>query len=202
MQIVLATRNRGKLRELKKMLQTADPTIQVLGLDSFPHIGPIEEPGATFVENAVHKASTVCQSTGLPSLADDSGLEVDALEGRPGVYSARFSGPGATDAENNRKLLSAMQEVPRESRTGRFRCVLSACLPGGRHLTVEGIWEGWIAGEPRGTNGFGYDPLFVDQATGRTAAEMPEAEKNAGSHRARALQRFVRAWPAFVRDGR
>ncbi|MCF8108394.1 MAG: XTP/dITP diphosphatase [Desulfohalobiaceae bacterium] len=200
MQIVLATRNRGKLRELSRLLQTADVNIQVLGLDSYPHIGAIEEPGSTFAENAVHKASTVCQSTGLPSLADDSGLEADALEGGPGVYSARFSGPGATDAENNRKLLSALQGVPRESRTARFRCVLSACLPGGRHLTVEGSWEGWIACEPRGANGFGYDPLFVDQASGRTAAELSEAEKNARSHRTRALQRFVRAWPAFVRD--
>ncbi len=199
MKIVLATRNRGKLRELNTLLQTADPDCQVLGLESFPEIGAIEETGRTFAENAVHKASTVCQSTGLPALADDSGLEVDALGGRPGVYSARFSGSGATDADNNSKLLAEMRELPRERRSGRFRCVLSACLPNGEQLTVEGAWEGWIACEPRGTNGFGYDPLFVDQATGLTAAEMSEQEKNARSHRARALHRFVRAWPAFIR---
>ena len=200
MEIVLATQNKGKIRELNGLLRPMNQGFMVIGLSSFPEIGPIAEPGRTFAENALHKAFTVCQSTGLPALADDSGLEVDALGGRPGVYSARFSGPEATDADNNSKLLLEMRGVPEKQRSARFRCVLAACLPGGGQLSAEGIWEGWIALKARGSNGFGYDPLFVDAQTGLTAAQMTAEEKNARSHRALALRGFLRDWPAFARQ--
>ncbi|MGE4299441.1 MAG: XTP/dITP diphosphatase [Desulfovibrionaceae bacterium] len=193
--IVLATRNKGKIAELSAMLSGFGLT--VLGLDAFPQVGEIEETGATFADNALLKARAVCRLTGLTAVADDSGLEVDALDGAPGVYSARYAGPDATDAANNAKLLHALAGTPDPARTARFRCVMAVCAPGGATLTTDGAWEGTIARAPKGQGGFGYDPVFVDAASGSHAAELSREEKNSRSHRGHALRRLLEAWPAF-----
>ncbi len=198
MHIVLATSNKGKIKEFKDLLQSKDPGLHVLGLNDFPDLGPLQEPGQTFYTNALAKAQAVCDHTGLIALADDSGLEVDALNGAPGVYSARYSGENATDEDNNAKLLQALNGVPPEERRARFKCVLIACTPGGEHITAQGTWEGRIAEHPRGRHGFGYDPVFVDLDSGRTAAEMEREEKSARSHRGRALRELIRLWPDFA----
>lgn len=200
MQLAVATTNQGKLEEIRAALTELTPDLEVLGLDRFPHIGPIDEPGETFEENALHKAKTVARHTGLVSLADDSGLEVDALNGAPGVYSARFSGEGALDAANNAKLLRLLEAVPLEERTARFRCVLAVFAPSGKHFLCQGSWEGRIAFSPAGESGFGYDPVFIDAESGLTAAQMDRSAKNARSHRGRALQRFSSLWPEFVHN--
>jgi XTP/dITP diphosphohydrolase len=197
--IVLATRNAGKIRELNDMLHGTGVT--VVGLDAYPEIGEIEETGVTFEENALLKARTVAELTGRIAVADDSGLEVDALDGAPGVYSARYSakdGVPATDARNNEKLLAALAHVPDAQRTARFRSVIAACAPDGRHITAAGAWEGRVAATPQGDNGFGYDPLFFDPELGRTAATLTRDEKNARSHRGKALRRLLELWPAFA----
>jgi XTP/dITP diphosphohydrolase len=198
MRIVLATGNKGKIKEIRDLLQDLDPDLQVSGMNEFSNLGPIPEPGETFQDNALYKARFVCRHSRLVSLADDSGLEVDALDGAPGIYSARFSGEKATDSDNNAKLLKAMAEFTGEHRRARFRCVLAACAPNGAELTVEGSWEGLIADTPRGEQGFGYDPLFIDLETGRTAAEMSRAEKSRRSHRGQALRKLVQLWPQFT----
>ncbi|QLA15078.1 XTP/dITP diphosphatase [Desulfolutivibrio sulfoxidireducens] len=187
--IVLATRNTGKIAELSAML--AGTGITVMGLCDFPHIGDIPETGATFAENARIKALAVAQATGLTAVADDSGLCVDALAGAPGVLSARYSGLHATDAENNVKLLAALKDVPPEKRTARFACAMAAATPDGRLIETQGFWEGAIAVILQGHGGFGYDPLFLDPETGRTAAQLTPEEKNARSHRGRALAQMV-----------
>lgn len=196
--IVLASRNKGKIRELAVLL--APFGVSVKGLSDFPAIGEIEETGSTFAENALLKAATVSELTGLVAVADDSGLEVDALGGEPGVYSARYSAePGnpATDERNTRKVLEKTAHVPDEKRTIRFISAMAAATPDGRHIIAEGAWEGLLAREPRGTNGFGYDPVFVDPQTGMTAAEMSPEEKNARSHRAKACKKLSALWPDF-----
>ena len=184
--LVLATANRGKARELGALL---GPGWEIL-LQSECGVAPVEETGATFGENALLKARHAAAATGLPALADDSGLEVDALGGAPGVYSARYAGPGASDAQNIDRLLAELAGVPPEQRTARFRCVLAfvrdAADP--RPLIAEGAWEGRITGAPRGINGFGYDPVFEDPALASTAAELAPAAKNERSHRGRALR--------------
>jgi len=187
MRIVLASGNKGKISELDNELKKRFRDIEISGLDSFPDIGHIPETGETFLENALEKARTVAYKTGFVSLADDSGLEVDYLSGRPGVFSARFSGEGASDEENNQKLLDLMQDVPFDKRTARFRCVLVAYSPDDEYIVCNGTWEGKIATEPKGDKGFGYDPLFVDKDTGLTAAEMEQRDKNKVSHRGRAI---------------
>lgn len=183
--IVLATRNENKVRELAAML--AGLPIRLESIGSYPDAPDVEETGATFAENAVLKAKAAAQHTGLWAMADDSGLEVDALDGQPGVYSARFAGPGATDADNNEKLLKLMADVPDDRRTARFRCAIALAAPDGRIFVDEGTCEGRIARTPRGEGGFGYDPLFVVPELGRTFAELPAAEKDRISHRGRAL---------------
>jgi XTP/dITP diphosphohydrolase len=200
MRIVLATRNRGKIAEIGELLSRLDPELEVLGLDDFPELEPVPETGSTFRENALLKAEAVAERTGLVSLADDSGLEVDGLDGEPGVRSARYSGEHATDEDNNRKLLDRLQGAPDDSRRARFRCVMAACGPNGESLLAEGTWEGRIVRESRGTNGFGYDPLFEDADTGLTAAEMDREQKNRRSHRAKALQNLLQQWPRFLRS--
>jgi XTP/dITP diphosphohydrolase len=195
--LVLATRNQGKITELRALLSGLGVT--VLGLGEFSEIGEIEETGTTFLENARLKARAVCRATGHISLADDSGLCVDALDGAPGVYSARYAGHGATDAANNAKLLAAMAEVPEDRRGCRFVCVMVAAAPDGRELTAEGVWAGRLAVQPLGQAGFGYDPLFFDPELGRTAAELSSREKNARSHRSKALASLVAGWPDFGR---
>jgi len=185
MKLVLATRNHGKIREMAEIL--APLNIEVLSMDAFPDFPEVEEDGETFLENAVKKARVTAQATGEIALADDSGLEVDCLDGRPGVHSARFAGEPKDDRANNEKLLSLMVDVPPERRTARFRCAIAVVTPGGEVHTTDGICEGVIIREPRGGGGFGYDPLFYLRQYGKTFAELDLATKNKISHRGRAL---------------
>lgn len=195
--IVLATGNAGKIRELSAMLKELQPGVTVLGLKDFPEIGDIPETGATFEENARIKARAVALATGLPAVADDSGLAVDALDGAPGVYSARYSGADATDEKNVVKLLDAMKDVPDERRGCHFACVMLASTPGGQELVGRGRWMGRVAHSPVGSMGFGYDPVFFDEELGMTAAQMEATVKNARSHRGLALRDLLRGWPEF-----
>ncbi len=187
MKLVLASGNAGKLAELQAML--AGLPLQIVPQRELG-VGDVAETGLTFVENALIKARHACQLTGLPALADDSGLIVDALDGAPGLYSARYAGSPTDDAANNAKLLDALREVPAERRSARFHAVIVLL----RHtndpqpLICEGSWEGRIIDTPRGSNGFGYNPVFLDEALGLTAAEMTAEQKNGRSHRAKALQ--------------
>ncbi|HHL39754.1 MAG TPA: XTP/dITP diphosphatase [Deltaproteobacteria bacterium] len=191
MKLVIATRNPGKAREIKAILSDADLT--VLTLDDFPGLELPPEDGATFEENALIKARHVAERTGLAALADDSGIEVDALGGRPGVYSARYAGPGATDEENNRKLVEELRGVDEARRTARYRCVVALVTPEGLEKTFSGAFEGRIVLEPRGSGGFGYDPYFFVPSRRMTAAQLPPDEKNRLSHRAEALRK-LKAW--------
>lgn len=184
-ELVVATHNAKKLRELMSLL--AGAPVRVRSIGEFADAPVVEEVGETFAENAALKALAAARHTGLWALADDSGLEVDALDGRPGVYSARFAGPNATDAENNAKLLQLLADVPEERRTARFRCAIAVASPDGRVYIDEGACEGVIVREPRGQGGFGYDPLFFVPSLGRTFAELPAEEKDRISHRGRAL---------------
>lgn len=186
--LVLATGNAGKVREFQALLGVA---WRVRPQSEFA-VPPVEETGATFLANALLKARHAAQVTGLPALADDSGLEVDALGGAPGIRSARYAGPEADDAANNAKLLAALAGVPEPERTARYRCVL-VWVDGPDDespLIAEGVWEGRILSAPRGHGGFGYDPLFLDPETGLAAAELDAAAKNARSHRGQALERL------------
>ncbi|MBP1765790.1 MAG: Nucleoside-triphosphatase rdgB [Firmicutes bacterium] len=184
--IVIASTNKGKISEIRAAFQGLP--LEIHSLAEFGGIPEVEETGKTFAENAVLKATYYARHTGMACLADDSGLEVDALGGAPGVYSARFAGDTATDEDNNRKLLAALQEVPREQRSARFRCVLAFLDVDGTILTADGTCEGRILEEPRGTGGFGYDPLFCIPKLGATLSEISLAEKNAVSHRGQALK--------------
>lgn len=195
--VVLATRNKGKIAELSSLFQALIPDLEVLGLDQFPQISDIPETGATFLDNARIKAEHASRMSGLVAVADDSGLEVDALNGAPGVYSARYSGEKATDGKNNAKLLTEMANIPQNQRTARFTCLVTAVSPNGQSIHAKGHWPGRIAFKPKGANGFGYDPLFVDEKSGLTAAEMTSDMKNARSHRAQALQELLIQWPDF-----
>jgi XTP/dITP diphosphohydrolase len=208
--IVLATRNAGKIRELADALRAFG--LEVLGLTAFPAMQDVEETGASFEENALLKACAVARYAGCIAVADDSGLEADALGGAPGIYSARYSdmrplppeaeNPALSmDERNNLVLLRELDAVPDEKRTGRFVCAMSACKPDGTHIILRGVWEGRIRRAPRGTNGFGYDPLFFDPKTGCTAAELGKEEKNARSHRGSALHKLLAAWPEFYAGG-
>ncbi len=187
--LVLASGNAGKLKELQAML--GDLPLQIVAQGELG-VSDVPETGLTFVENALIKARHASAVTGLPALADDSGLIVDALDGAPGLYSARYAGSPTNDAANNAKLLDALREVPAERRTARFYAVIVLL----RHandpqpLICEGSWEGVILDETRGSNGFGYNPVFLDPTHGLTAAEMDPAQKNAISHRALALARL------------
>jgi len=185
-QVVLATGNAGKQRELTALL---GPLGFELILQTALNIESAEETGDTFQANALLKARHAARLAGLPALADDSGIEVDALGGRPGVWSARYAGAGATDADNNAKLLAELGNLPLPQRTARYRCVIAlvADADDPEPLLAQGAWEGCIGDTPRGTGGFGYDPLFWPQGLNRTAAEMPAADKNAVSHRGLAL---------------
>jgi XTP/dITP diphosphohydrolase len=185
--LVIATRNPGKLNEIVALLQDLD--VLLVPLD---RVGPCVVPpegGESFQVNARRKAEAVAGSTGFLSLADDSGLEVDALGGKPGVLSARFGGHQATDADRNRLLLESLRDIPPERRTARFRCVVAIAKPDGQVQSAEGTCEGRIALAPRGTNGFGYDPVFEIPSLGQTLAEVSSAVKNRVSHRAQALAR-------------
>jgi XTP/dITP diphosphohydrolase len=194
--VVLATRNQGKVRELQAMLEGQD--IEVLGLDQFPWMKEVEETGSTFEENARLKAVAVSEATGLIALADDSGLVVDALEGEPGVRSARFAGESATDADNNAKLLEAMRDIPDAKRGCKFISALVVHAPDGHELVFHGVWFGRVAQEPSGENGFGYDPLFFDPELKLSAAAMSPEQKNERSHRGRALREMMKYFPGFL----
>ncbi len=183
--LVVATKNPGKLREIRKILGSE---VRLLSLADFPGVGDIVEDGRTFEANAIKKALAAAYHTGHVSLADDSGLEVDALDGAPGVYSARFAGEEATDEQNNRKLLRLLEDTPDEQRTARFRCVIAVGAPDGTVQTAQGTAEGRILRNPRGTGGFGYDPLFLVSGERRTFGELPPEVKNRLSHRGKALQ--------------
>ena len=190
MKLVLASSNPGKLAEMEALLAPAG--VHVVPQDMLG-VEPPEETGLTFVENALVKARATCAATGLPALADDSGIVVDALEGAPGVRSARYAGEGATDADNVSRLLESLEGVAAPERGAAFVCVI-ACLRHARDpcpIVCEGIWEGRILDAPRGAGGFGYDPVFFVEALGRTAAELSRAEKNAVSHRGQALAQLL-----------
>ena len=181
--VVAATTNEGKLRELRRLL--ADTGVEVRSLADVPDAPAVVEDGATFAANARKKALACARHCGLPALADDSGLEVDALGGAPGVRSARYAGEDADDAANVAKLLAAMRDVAAPDRRARFRCAIVLALPTG--ATVLGSCEGRITCEPRGEGGFGYDPVFLYEPEGKTFAELAPDTKNRVSHRARAL---------------
>ena len=191
--LVMATRNLGKVREMAELL--GDVGVRLLSLADFPEIPDIPEAGATFAENALAKAKTVARLTGLPALADDSGLEVEALGGRPGVFSARYAqdrtaGRPPTDRDNWEKLLDELREVPEEKRGARFICEIALSFPEGRLITARGELAGVIALKPRGKRGFGYDPVFFLPAYEATVAELDLATKNRISHRGEALRKL------------
>lgn len=200
--VVLATSNAGKVRELAGPLAALG--VEVLGLDQFPGLGDIVEDGDSFEANALIKARAVAAHTGLVSIADDSGLETDALHGAPGIHSARYADDWeflageSRDARNIRKLLHVLRDVPEAERGCRFVCCMAVVLPsslGGREWTVRGVWEGRLLTSPRGENGFGYDPVFWDPELGRSAAELTREEKMGRSHRGRVLGALLAAWP-------
>lgn len=182
--LVIATRNAGKVEEFRQLL--AGMPLILASLTDYPDIPEVEETGAFFAENAVIKAEIVARYTGELTLADDSGLEVDALNGRPGIYSARFAGPCSTDEENNKKLLAELAGVSAGKRTARFKAAIAIAAPGLKTIVVEGVCHGFVALLPQGTGGFGYDPLFFVPEAGKTFAEMSADEKNRISHRAKA----------------
>lgn len=187
--LLLATRNQHKKRELQELL--AGMEVEILTLEDVDPIPEVVEDGDTFEANAVKKAYETAQASGLLSLADDSGLEVDALQGRPGVYSARFAGEHATDEDNNAKLLELLDCVPDDKRTARFVSVVAICDAAGTVKTVRGECAGTIARIPAGSGGFGYDPLFVPNGYNKTYAELSSAEKNRISHRGAALSKAL-----------
>jgi XTP/dITP diphosphohydrolase len=188
--VVVATSNRGKLQEIREILRPAP--LELVSMDEYWNSQvEIEETGSTFEENALIKAQFVYNKTGLWALADDSGLEVDALGGRPGVFSARYAGVNAGAEENNRKLLSELKSISASERTARFRCVLVLKTSADSYLCSEGICEGHIGFEPHGSNGFGYDPLFIPEGLDRTFAQLSSEEKHKLSHRAKALKSLV-----------
>lgn len=186
--LVLATHNEGKVKELREMLSSLP--VEVRSLKDYPDVGPVEEKGDTFKDNAVLKAEAVTHLTGEMALADDSGLEVDHLGGSPGVYSARFAGEEATDEDNNTKLLHLMEDVPFSRRGARFVCAMALSVPGSETITVEESCEGTLSTAPRGSGGFGYDPLFICKEEGKTFAELDPETKNRISHRGKALRRM------------
>lgn len=194
--ILIATKNEGKTKEFRQFF--AKLGYQVENLNNYSDIPDVEETGVTFEENARLKAETIANLTGKMVLADDSGLKVDVLGGLPGVWSARFSGPEATDETNNAKLLHELAMVfEPKHRSAQFHCTLVVAAPHSDSLVVEADWEGYIGMELRGEHGFGYDPLFLVGETGRTSAEMTLEEKNKISHRAKALEKLMEAFPSW-----
>lgn len=201
--LVIATNNHGKLREFKELFAGSG-----FDLTTPRHLGysfDVDETGATFAENAKLKAIAAAQLTGLPALADDSGLEVDALDGRPGVYSARYAGgsrtaDGMDEREQCRIILAELAGVPDERRAARFRCVIAVATPAGDVRYADGVFEGRIGYEPRGDNGFGYDPIFVVAGRDVTSAELPPDEKNAISHRGQAARKALEILKELSRE--
>jgi len=195
-EIVIATRNPGKFREITAILKS--PLIKFLSLLDFPKIPEIIEDGATFAENAQKKAMIISELTGRFALADDSGLCVEALQGKPGIFSSRFAGENATDEERCQKLLKQMEGIPLTKRKAAFVCAIAIASPRGKVQAVEGKCSGLISFSPRGTHGFGFDPIFLLPKLGKTMAELTPEEKNKISHRARALRKIKKILPAFL----
>jgi XTP/dITP diphosphohydrolase len=185
MKIVFASRNEGKVKEISEMFEGMD--IELASLNNYDNIPEVDEDGKSFLENALKKAQIVSGCTGEIVLADDSGLQVDILGGEPGIYSSRYAGENATDAENNKKLLAKLKGIPLENRSASFCCVLVLYRTDGSYDYFEGKWRGQIIDEPRGSNGFGYDPIFMVPDLKMTAAELPAEIKNKISHRGRAF---------------
>ncbi len=196
-QLVLATKNRDKIREIQEIL--SDFSIEIKTLEDFPDMPDVVEDGQTLEENAIKKARSFHQFTGLPALADDTGLEVDALNGAPGVYSSRFAGENASYADNREKLLREMSAVPDEARGAQFRCVV-AFVNADQVLTVEGIVRGTITRVPSGSGGFGYDPIFFVPELGRTFAEIDLETKNKMSHRGIAFRKMKEKLQSLFQD--
>lgn len=199
--IVLATRNAGKLVELRAILDDALSVLDadLVGVTDFPDLADVVETGVTFEENATLKAVAVARATGLAALADDSGLAVDVLGGAPGVFSARWSGRHGDDEANLRLLLDQLADVPDQHRGAAFVCCAVAALPDGRTLARQGRFEGRLTREPRGSNGFGYDPILQVAGRIQTLAELAPAEKNAISHRGQAFRALAADLPGFLR---
>lgn len=208
--VLLATTNQGKIKEIAGLLKIFE--LEVFGLNEFPLFEEVEETGATFEENALLKAKAAAAHSGLYSIADDSGLCVDALNGAPGIFSARYAfidnaisqslyigNSIDRDRLNIEKLLRELQEVPAVKRQARFYCAMAVCSPDGRSIATHGTWEGEIAFEPKGCNGFGYDPVFICSQSKKHAAELTQQEKNARSHRSQALKNLLQLWPGFWR---
>ena len=189
--LLLATRNPGKLAELQRLLGSAVPGVAVVGLRDVPEYPEAPETGATFAENALLKAREAVRHTGLPAVADDSGLTVDALNGMPGVLSARWSGQHGDDAANTALLLGQLADVPDGRRGAAFVCAAAVVTPDGAERVLERSWRGQVVREGRGSNGFGYDPVFLPDGLERTAAELTAAEKDARSHRGQAFAALV-----------
>lgn len=201
MRIVLASSNVGKLTEMRRLVAAAELDVTVLGLGDFaPYPAPAETE-TTFEGNALLKARACLSETGVAALADDSGLAVDVLNGMPGVRSARWAGPDATDVTNNELLLVQLFDVPPERRTARFVCAVALVLPDGREFTRPGEVSGRLLTEPRGQNGFGYDPLFLPDDRQLSMAELDPADKDAISHRGRAMRAVVEVLADLVREG-
>jgi XTP/dITP diphosphohydrolase len=187
--LVLATRNQGKITEFRRILDALAPgAIELIGVDQFPDLVDVDETGSTFEENSLLKARYTCQATGLPAIADDSGLCVDALNGAPGIFSARWAGDHGNDQANLEKVLEQLKDVPDEKRTAHFMCVASLVLPDGRQEVAEGRFEGHILHAPVGENGFGYDPIFQPLGLSISSAQMSAEEKDLVSHRGKSLR--------------
>lgn len=195
-EIVVATRNRGKLREIAAILTFS--SARFLSLNDFPAIPEIVEDGKTFSENALIKAKSVARLTGRIAVADDSGLTVDALGGKPGIFSARYAGENASDEDRYRKLLKEMESIPEGKRGGAFVCAAALALPSGEAEVVEARWMGTIALAPRGANGFGYDPIFFIPEANLTVAELDPIVKNRISHRAQAFEELKQVLPKYL----
>lgn len=186
--VVLATRNPHKVAELRRILADAGLAVELIGTEAFPDLPDVPETGTTFAANAFITAREVAHATGLPAIADDSGLSIDALNGMPGVLSARWAGGHGDDAANLRLVLAQLADIPESRRGAAFHCAAALATPGGEERVVEGVLEGWLLDTPRGTNGFGYDPIFVPHGHSMTTAEMSAEQKDAISHRGRAFR--------------
>ena len=187
--LVLATRNQGKITEFRRILDEFAPgQIELIGVDQFPDLVDVDETGSTFEENSLLKSRYTCDATGLPSIADDSGLCVDFLNGDPGIFSARWAGNHGNDQANIEKLLEQLKEVPDNKRTAHFKCVASLVMPDGREQVAEGRFEGHILHAPVGENGFGYDPIFQPLGLSISSAQMSAQEKDLVSHRGKSLR--------------
>lgn len=193
--IVLATNNKGKIKELSVMLEPFGVTVK--SLSEFPEIGEIPETGDTFLENAFIKARTVAEITGHVAVADDSGIEIDALDGRPGVYSARYAGEACDDHANNEKMLAEMKDIPDAKRTGRYRCVMAASAPNGTEINTDGAYDIIVGHGYKGDGGFGYDVIVIDPEMGCHVAELDADVKNKRSHRGKAMTKLLKLWPDF-----